>query len=154
LVENGYLFLLCGKKSAFYIVLPRYKSSKKILRLIALIVLRIRIRGTLMFLGLPDPDPDPLVRGMVRIRIRIPPSSQKGVALTAIMLCKYNFDAKLIFKAVDKRLKIMCLRVSYEKKKSLKKGVGYGSVIQRFGSGSAPKCHGSPTLVRYLLDRL
>jgi hypothetical protein len=47
----------------------------------------------------------------------------------------------------------MCLRVSYEKKnmkkikkflhrfKSLKKGVGSGSVSQRYRS--APKCHGS-----------
>jgi hypothetical protein len=30
--------------------------------------------------------------------------------------------------------------------KSLKTGVGSGSVSQRCGSGSAPKCHGSPTL--------
>jgi hypothetical protein len=29
----------------------------------------------------------------------------------------------------------------------LKKGVGSGSVSQRCGSGSAPKCHGPPTLV-------
>ncbi len=55
----------------------------------------------------------------------------------------------------------MCLQVSNKKKlrnffatfKSLKKGVGSvvgsGSVSQRCGSvsGSAPKCHGSPTLV-------
>ncbi len=40
-----------------------------------------------------------------------------------------------------------CLRANYKKKKtflaslkSMKKGVG-------FGSGSAPKCHGSPTLI-------
>ncbi len=42
----------------------------------------------------------------------------------------------------------MCLRLSYKKKslKSLKKGVksGPGSISQ--GYGSAPKCHGSPTL--------
>jgi hypothetical protein len=45
----------------------------------------------------------------------------------------------------------MCLRISYKKKirkffyaslKPLKKGVESG-----VGSGSAPKCHGSPTLV-------
>jgi hypothetical protein len=56
----------------------------------------------------------------------------------------------------DPRVKTedMCLRVSYKKKnvniffsslKSLKKGVGSGSISQR--SGSALKCHGSPTLV-------
>jgi hypothetical protein len=28
-----------------------------------------------------------------------------------------------------------------------KVGSGYGSVSQRYGSGSAPKCHGSPTLL-------
>jgi hypothetical protein len=27
----------------------------------------------------------------------------------------------------------------------MKKGVGSGSISQRYGSGSAPKCHGSPT---------
>jgi hypothetical protein len=52
----------------------------------------------------------------------------------------------------------MCLQVSYKKKnegkitflaslKSLKKGVRSGSVSQRYGSGSASKCHGSPTLL-------
>jgi hypothetical protein len=42
---------------------------------------------------------------------------------------------------------MMCLKAIYKKKniffaslKSMKKGVG-------FGSGSAPKCHGSPTLI-------
>jgi hypothetical protein len=54
----------------------------------------------------------------------------------------------------------MCLRVSYKKKyekklifcilQLLKKGVGSGSISQRYGihgSGSTPKCQGSPTLV-------
>jgi hypothetical protein len=51
----------------------------------------------------------------------------------------------------------MCLRVSNKKKneekknfaslKSLKKGLRSGSVTQRCGSGSAPKCYGYPTLV-------
>ncbi len=60
-----------------------------------------------------------------------------------------------------KKLKIMCLWVSYKKKicknkffaslNSLKKGAGSGvgsgsgSISKRYGS--APKCHGSPTLV-------
>jgi hypothetical protein len=49
----------------------------------------------------------------------------------------------------------MCLWLSYKKKiwgkvffaslKSLKKGVGSGFVSQRYGS--APKCHGTPTLL-------
>jgi hypothetical protein len=73
------------------------------------------------------------------------------------MLSKYNFDAKIIFRAVDKRLMIMCLQVNrkkYEKNcfaslKSIKKGVGSGcgSVSKRSGSGSAPTCPGSLTLV-------
>jgi hypothetical protein len=58
---------------------------------------------------------------------------------------------------------MMCLWASFKKKmkkiiffaslKSMKKGVwsgvGSGSIIQRYGSrgsGSVPKCHGSPTL--------
>jgi hypothetical protein len=54
----------------------------------------------------------------------------------------------------------MCLGVSYSLRKnygkiqiflaslkSLKKGVGYGSISQRYGSGFAPKCHRSPALV-------
>ncbi len=55
----------------------------------------------------------------------------------------------------------MCPRVSYQKKnlkkynffaslKLMKKGVGSGSISQRYGihgSGSTPKCQGSPTLV-------
>jgi hypothetical protein len=49
----------------------------------------------------------------------------------------------------------MCLRVSYKKKidffaslKSLKKGVRFGVGFRSgAGSGSEPKCHGSPTLV-------
>ncbi len=50
----------------------------------------------------------------------------------------------------------MCLRVSYKKKtwknffassKSTNKGVGSESISQRCGLGSAPKCHGSPTLI-------
>jgi hypothetical protein len=31
--------------------------------------------------------------------------------------------------------------------KSVKKGAGFGSISQRYGSGSAPKCHGSLTLL-------
>jgi hypothetical protein len=54
-----------------------------------------------------------------------------------------------IIKAIDKRLKIMCLRglrKKYEPSlKSLKKGVGSRSVSQRYGS--APKCHRSTTLL-------
>jgi hypothetical protein len=57
----------------------------------------------------------------------------------------------------------MCLWVSYQKKrkfaslKSLKKGVGSevgsGSVSQRSGSSSAPKCHGSPALeTKFTID--
>ncbi len=49
----------------------------------------------------------------------------------------------------------MCLRISFKKKygiffaslMSRKKGVGSGSVRRRYGSGSASKCHGSPTLL-------
>jgi hypothetical protein len=37
----------------------------------------------------------------------------------------------------------MYLWVSY-KKIFLKKGVGSGSISQRYGSGYVPKCHGSP----------
>jgi hypothetical protein len=56
----------------------------------------------------------------------------------------------------------MCLRVSYKKKiqrkniffspslKSLKKGVGSGSIRQRYGYGSASKCHRSLTLLTTL----
>jgi hypothetical protein len=61
---------------------------------------------------------------------------------------------------------MMCLWVSYKNKiflknifftslKSLKKGVGSGVgsgfISQRYRSGSAPKCHGSPTLITALL---
>jgi hypothetical protein len=52
----------------------------------------------------------------------------------------------------------MCLRESlfFASLKSLKKGVGSRvgsgsgsrSISQRYGSGSAPKCHGSPTLMQ------
>jgi hypothetical protein len=57
---------------------------------------------------------------------------------------------------------MMCLWESYKKKirkqiffaflKSMKKGVGSGSIIQRYGSGNPDpdphqKCEGSPTLV-------
>jgi hypothetical protein len=44
--------------------------------------------------------------------------------------------------------------------KSMKKGVrsgvgsGSGSISQRYGSGSAPKCHGSPTLIFSLAVQL
>jgi hypothetical protein len=47
-----------------------------------------------------------------RIRIRIPPFSQKGVDRTEIMLTNNNFNQK---KITFLRLKIMCLRVSYMK---------------------------------------
>jgi len=54
----------------------------------------------------------------------------------------------------------MCLQISYKEifftsLKSQKKGVGSGtgagsgSICQRCGSGSAPQCHGSPTLAAY-----
>jgi hypothetical protein len=63
-----------------------------------------------------------------------------------------NFSKKVKFL----RLKIMCLWVNYAKKicifsafKSLKKGVGSRTGVESGsgdGSGSAPKCHGFPTL--------
>jgi hypothetical protein len=34
-------------------------------------------------------------------------------------------------------------------KKEVGSGVGSGSNSQRYGSGSAPKCHGSPTLKKH-----
>jgi hypothetical protein len=41
------------------------------------------------------------------------------------------------------------MKKKFASSKSLKKGVGsgVGSVTQNCGSGSAPKCHGSPTLI-------
>jgi hypothetical protein len=38
-------------------------------------------------------------------------------------------------------------------KKEVGSGVGSGSISQRYGSVSAPKCHGSPTL-NYFLNKL
>jgi hypothetical protein len=54
----------------------------------AVLGIRIRIHRIRMFLGLQDLDPDPLVRGTVRIRIRILPFSHRGVERTEIMLAK------------------------------------------------------------------
>jgi hypothetical protein len=76
------------------------------------------------------------------------------------MFANYNLTQNYDLKSsrLKERLKIMCLHVSYKEKyakryifaplKSLKKGVGSGSVSQRCGSGSAPKCHGSPSLIK------
>jgi hypothetical protein len=83
-----------------------------------------------------DPDPDPQDSHVFG-----PPGSGSG----SICL-KYGSGSFLFLK----RLKLMCLQVSYKKKnrgnfflaylKSLKKGIGSGVGS---GSGSAPKCHGS-----------
>jgi hypothetical protein len=64
---------------------------------------------------------------------------------------------KILKQNLSFKPKIICLRVNYKKKdeeknffatlKSLTKGVGSGYVIQRYGSGSAPKCQGSSTLL-------
>jgi hypothetical protein len=80
-----------------------------------------------MCLGLPDP----LVRGTGTDPIL--PFSLKSVERTEIMPA-----GTLIFK-----------KFFLASLKSLKKGVGIGSysVGHRYGSGSAPKCHGSPTLL-------
>jgi hypothetical protein len=51
--------------------------------------------GIRLFFDLPDP----LVIGMDRIRIL--PFSHTGVERIEIMLAKYNFNIKIIFKAVD-----------------------------------------------------
>ncbi len=119
-----------------------------------MLAIQFRIRRIGMFLGLPDLDP--LVRCTIRIRLQILPFSHKG----GYNACKIKFNTKFYQKIKFLRLKIMCLRVSYQKKirkklkkfaslKSLKKGVGSwsGSVSQRYGSGSAPKFNGTPTLL-------
>jgi hypothetical protein len=48
------------------------------------------------------------------------------------------------------KLKKIWKKIFFAFLKSMKKGVGSGSgsISQSYGSGSAPKCHGSPTLVR------
>jgi hypothetical protein len=71
-----------------------------------------------MFLGFPDPDP--LVRGTIRIRLQLQllPFSHKGAERPELMLANKILTQKFSQKF---RLKIMCLRVSYKKKKYEKK---------------------------------
>jgi hypothetical protein len=91
-----------------------------------------------------DPDPDPQ-----DLHVFGPPGSGFGS----------------ISQRYGLRLKIMCLGVNYKKKickkfvcilKVIEKRVGSRSISQRChvwirGSGSAPKCHGSPTLISILV---
>jgi hypothetical protein len=53
---------------------------------------------------------------------------------------------------MKKNVKKIFFTLSWSLKKGVGSGVesgsgaGYGSISQRYGSGSAPTCHGSPTL--------
>ncbi len=103
------------------------------------------VLGIRMFLGRQDPDP--LVRGT-------------DPAPGSFLFLKYCLQNRILTQHSSRidflRLKVMCLWVSYKKKiwkkniiffaslKSLKRGVESGSISQRCGSGSAPKCSGSP----------
>jgi hypothetical protein len=65
------------------------------------------------------------------------------------MLAKHDFNTKFEQKIKFKTVgKLKNMKKNFCILKFMKKGFGSGSISQGsgFGSGSSPKCHGSPTL--------
>jgi hypothetical protein len=128
-----------------------------------LTVLRIRIHRIRMFLGLLKPDPEPLINvtdSDPLVRVMDPdldPSiiKQKIVRKTLIPIVLwlfYDFLSLIMYlqKVINRKtLKIVFLLASW---RSIKKIAGSGTISQRRGSGSVPKCHRSATLLAAHID--
>jgi hypothetical protein len=82
----------------------------------------------------------------LRLRLRILPFSFKCVEQTEIMLA---LAKNKNFKTEDNMPVDKLKETNMKKGRKRKKGVGSGSTeVWIRGSGSTPKCHGSPTLLR------